>query len=61
MENYDLGLITSLEHGVAKGIILGTQEPFAIKIKTETDAADSLMQYMVVAINPDHTDFVYQE
>lgn len=58
MENYDLGLITSLEHGVAKGIILGTQEPFAIKIKT--DAADSLMQYMVVAINPDHTDFVYQ-
>ena len=54
-ENYDLGLITSLEHGVAKGIILGTQEPFAIKIKT-----DSLMQYMVVAINPDHTDFIYQ-
>ncbi|WP_270638085.1 hypothetical protein [Limosilactobacillus mucosae] len=58
-ENYDLGLITSLEHGVAKGIILGTQEPFAIRIKT--DAADSLMQYMVVAINPDHTDFIYQE
>jgi len=54
MENYDLGLITSLEHGVAKGIILGTQE-------IKTDAADSLMQYMVVAINPDHTDFVYQE
>lgn len=59
MENYDLGLITSLEHGMASGIILGTQEPFSIKIKP--NAAGALSMYMVVAINDDHTDFVYQD
>ena len=54
MENYDFGLITSLEHGMASGIILGTQEPFSIKIKP--NAAGSLSMYMVVAINDDHTE-----
>lgn len=60
MDNeYDIGLITNLTSNVATGVIIGTNEPFEIKMRKEVK--QSLSRYMVVAINLDHTDFIYQK
>lgn len=60
MDNeYDIGLITNLNSNVATGVIIGTNEPFEIKMQEEVK--QSLSRYMVVAINLDHTDFIYQQ
>ncbi|MCC4394855.1 hypothetical protein LMC00_02665 [Limosilactobacillus reuteri] len=60
MENeYDIGLITNLTSNIARGVIIGTNEPFEIKMREEVK--QSLSRYMVVAINLDHTDFIYRE
>lgn len=56
--NYDLGIILTIDHGYAMGRILDTDEPFKIKLRAEV--VDSLEEYMVIAINLDHTDFMYQ-
>lgn len=56
---YDLGIITRLSASTAYGLIIGTNEKFSIKFKPEV--ADSLIENMVVAINQEHTDFIYKE
>lgn len=56
---YDLGIITRLSASIAYGLVIGTNEKFSIKFNPEV--ADSLIENMVVAINQEHTDFIYKE
>ncbi|MGY0243257.1 hypothetical protein ACW189_08495 [Limosilactobacillus fermentum] len=55
----DLGIIMELKDRLAIGTILGTDEPFKVKVRRE--AVKSLETYMIVLLNLDHTDFIYQE
>ncbi|KAB1958798.1 hypothetical protein [Limosilactobacillus fermentum] len=55
----DLGIIMELKDGLAIGTILGTDEPFKVKVRPE--AVKSLELYVIVLLTLDHTDFIYQE
>lgn len=56
--NYDLGIILELNNNYVLGRIIDTDEPFKIPLRREF--LNNLSEYMVVAVNLDHTDFIYQ-
>lgn len=57
MLDYDLGLITKITGGFAFGKVIGSEEAFKIRLRSEAIEAISL--YEVVAINTAHNDFIY--
>lgn len=57
MEDYDLGVVMGIENGEADVLLVPGSEH--VKIKLDSSTVGSVQKMQIVAINLDHTDFVY--